>query len=243
MNVKSVSHASRTGAKVIRRLPFTLAFLAVMLVANALAGTFSGQIDPNALATWGISVDVIRGGDPLRFATAIFLSHDLPMLLRQLLFAAIVIGAAEWLWGSWRTAGLFFGIDLTATVILLATVALIPGLAALKGVTDVGMSMGGFGLIGVLVASTRKDGVVGLIAVLGFVAAKYAIAPDPLADGGHAIAVVIGFGIGLCGPRIPGLANEPETVQQLPVFGRAGWHSAERRSERSAEARQQDEKR
>jgi|GEM_PF-1034359 hypothetical protein len=242
MNVKSETHASRTGAKVIRWLPFTLAFLAVMLVANALAGTFSGQIDPDALATWGISVDAIRGGDPLRFATAIFLSHDLPMLLRQLLFAAIVIGAAEWLWGSWRTAGLFFGIDITATVILLATVALIPGLAALKGVTDVGMSMGGFGLIGVLVASTRK-GVFGLIAVLGFVAAKYAIAPDPLADGGHVIAVVIGFGIGLCGSRIPGLANEPETVQQLPVFGRAGWHSAERRSERSAEARQQDEKR
>ena len=187
--------AMRGVGVVLGRVPFTLGFLAVMLVANALAGTFSGQIDPHALASWGIGVDAIGSGNLLRFLTAIFLSHDLPMLLRQLAFAAGVIGLAEWRWGSWRTAGLFFGLDFVTSVILIAAVALIPGLGGWAATTDVGMSMGGFGLIGVLMSSRRRA-LVGLVAVLVLIAVKYALAPDPLADGGHVIALVIGFCLG-----------------------------------------------
>ena len=226
----------------MRRVPFTLAFLGVMLVANALAGTFSGQINPAVLAARGIGVDAIRDGDLLRFATAIFLSHDLSMLLRQLVFAAIVIGTAEWLWGSRRTAGLFFGIDVTATVILLAAVALIPHFAGLAGATDVGMSLGGFGLIGVLIAP-RRGAVVWLVAILGLVAAKYAIAPEPVADGGHFIALILGFSTGFYGSPIPGLAIAPPVVQQRSTAGRAGGHAAEGGLEEYTGGRQQDDQR
>ncbi|WOI56686.1 hypothetical protein [Palleronia sp. LCG004] len=192
----------------MRRVPFTLAFLAVMLAANAVAGTFSGHIDGTVLTARGIGVDAIRDGDVSRFVTAIFLSHDPAMLLRQLLFAASAIGITEWLWGSPRAAGLFFGIDLTATLVLLAAVALIPGLAALSKITDVGMSMGGFGLIGVLIAAHGKRAYE-LIAILGMVAGKYALAPERLADAGHVIALIIGFSIGLSVVR-------PATSDPLP---------------------------
>ena len=191
---------TRTRPRGMLCFPFTLAFLCTMLVANGLAGTFSGQIDPVVLDARGIGVDVAQDGNIFRLVTATFLSHDLPMLLRQIVFAGAVIGAAEWLWGSWRTAGLFFGIDFAATAILLAVIALVPGLSALTGVTDVGMSLGGFGLIGSLV-TTRQNGGRWLILILCLMAAKYAVVPDPVADGGHVVALMIGFVVGSCRRR------------------------------------------
>jgi hypothetical protein len=229
----------KTLARAMGRVPLTLVFLAVMLAANGLAGTFSGPIDPEVLIARGIGVDALQGGDLLRFVTAIFLSHDLAMLLRQLAFAALVIGAVEWVWGSLAAAVLFFGIDVVSTVILLTAVALIPSLDTLTGVTDVGMSMGGFGLIGVLAGAVRWRGF-WLVAVLCLVAAKYAVAPDPLADGGHVIALMIGFCTGFYRTHISGLAIDPPVVQQMPLPGQAGGHAAGRRSEKSADRRQQD---
>ena len=224
------------------RLRFTLLFVVAMLFANGVAGTFSGEIDPHVLAAWGVGVNALRDGDPTRFVTATFLSHDLPMLLRQLPFAALVIGRAEWLWGTWRTAGMFFAIDVMATLVLLAAVALIPRLGALAGTTDVGMSMGGFGLIGLLIAAWRHR-VAALIALLALVAAKYALAPEPLADGGHVIAVVLGFGLGLVGMHMPGLENAPEVAHQGPSQKRSGGRAAERCPELPAAPCQQDEQR
>ena len=215
----------RAGVRLLRRLPFTLGFLAVMVVANAASGTVSGRLDPEVLGARGIGLDAIRDGDPTRFVTAIFLSHDLPMLLRQLPFAALVIGRAEWLWGSTRAAGLFFGIDLAAGGILLAAIALIPALAPLAATTDVGMSLGGFGLIGVLVARGRR-GWAALVAILALVAGKSALAPEPLADAGHAIALVLGFGVGVVlgslGRPAPGRLIGRDSCPMVAGPGRAG---------------------
>lgn len=203
-------------AELLGRVPFTCAFLGVMLVANGLAGTLSGQIDPDILAARGIGVGALRDGDLSRFVSAIFLSHSLPMLLRQLVFAALVIGRVEWLWGTWRAAGLFFAVDIAASLLLLAAVALVPGLGALAAATDVGMSMGGFGAIGFLIVRLRHRGAA-LIAILGLIAVKYALAPAPLADGGHVIALGLGFCLGLGGSRMPGLAKAPKLALQKPA--------------------------
>ena len=180
------------------RLRFTLVFLAIMVLANGLAGTFSGQIDPAVLGARGIGLEAIGDGDLTRFVSAIFLSHDLQMALRQLVFAGVVIGTAEWVWGSGRAAGLFFGLDITATLVLLAVLTLVPALGAQAGVTDVGMSMGGFGLIGALLGASRR-GFAGMVAVLALIAGKYALSPETLADLGHVIALVIGFSVGSIG--------------------------------------------
>ena len=232
-------HFPRTGVASIRKVPFTLAFLAMMLVANAAAGTFSGQIDPHVLAARGIGVNTMKDGNLMRFLTAIFLSHDLPMLLRQLAFAASVIGATELLWGTRCAFGLFFGIDVTATIILLAMVALLPDLTGLAATTDVGMSMGGFGLIGVLIAAHRKA-LIWFVALLGLIAAKFAAASEPLADGGHVIALIIGFGLGWYLHRRPGDDIVPAVTPPTRNYRQANEHMAEAQQERYFCTKQQD---
>ena len=196
------------GATGLRQFPFTIGFLLVMLVANGLAGVFVGPLDPQVLSRWGIGADALQGFEISRFVTAIFLSHDPFMLARQFVFAATVIGLTEWIWGSWRAAALFFGLDFAASAALIAVIALFPVLAPLAEVTDVGMSLGGFGLIGVLVALWRHRWI-GLVGVGALVAAKFAAAPDPVADGGHVIALLIGFCVGLARFNVPRRAAFP----------------------------------
>ncbi|QRF68691.1 hypothetical protein GQA70_19850 (plasmid) [Ponticoccus alexandrii] len=176
-----------------------------MLVANVLAGTVFGPLTPELLSAWGIGVDPVRDGQIARFVTAIFLSHGPSMLIRQFIFAATVIGTVEWLWGSWRAMALFFGIDISATTILLSCIALVPQLAGSEHINDVGMSMGGFGLIGVLLATSRVRWI-GLAVVSLGVGVKYALVPEPLADGGHIIALWVGACVGQVWSRRAALA-------------------------------------
>lgn len=209
---------SRPKRNSLRRVPFTLAFLAVMVAANAASGTFSGHLDPGVLNVRGIGLGALQDGNPWRFVTAIFLSHDLPMLMRQLAFAATVIGLTEWLFGSLRAAALFFALDFASTITLLAAIASIPGLAVLAQTTDVGMSLGGFGLIGLLAAHWRY-GLFTIATILLLVAIKYAIAPEPLADAGHVIALVIGACVGQLAKgsaplRIPEVTTAPEETEE-----------------------------
>jgi hypothetical protein len=138
------------------RFPFTLAFLAIMITANWLAGTFTGLLPPQALMQWGISHQSILNGEIFRLVTGTFLSHDFAMFLRQFCFAALVIGAFEWGDGTRRAITVFFTIDIVGTLLVLFVVlpffADMPdfdGRAALT-MHDVGMSAGGFGLIGAL---------------------------------------------------------------------------------------------
>lgn len=182
-------------ARTAARLRFTLLFLAVMLVANSAAGSIGGALPREMLAAWGIGRDALASGDAFRLLTGIFLSHDTGMLLRQLVFAAAVIGHAEWHHGSLRAAALFFGLDLVGTVLLLTLIGGSAGLAHLAADTDVGMSIGGFGLIALAIAGWKRRWLV-LGLVLLSIAAKYAISPDPLADLGHVLALGLGFTLG-----------------------------------------------
>ncbi|WP_210275309.1 hypothetical protein [Martelella soudanensis] len=183
------------------RFRFTLAFLAIMLVANAFAGTFSGQLPETALAAWGIGKDAVWSGDVWRFVTATFLSHDRGMLVRQFFFAAAILGYTEWKRGSASTFLLFFSLDLAASCLLLLGVALWPDTAGLSAANDVGMSLGGFGLIGLAASGTRWRFPL-LAAVLLMIGIKIGAAFDPLADLGHVIALWMGFLLGLVQVRM-----------------------------------------
>jgi len=183
------------------RFRFTLSFLAVMLVANALAGTFFGELPANALADWGIGKDAVWSGEIWRFVTATFLSHDRGMLVRQLFFAAAILGYTEWKRGSVSTLVLFFSLDLAASGLLLLGVALWPNTAGLSAAHDVGMSLGGFGLIGLAVSGMRWRFPL-LVVILLMIGLKIAFAFDPLADIGHIIALWLGFLLGLAQLRM-----------------------------------------
>lgn len=179
-------------------LPFTLAFLGVMVAANWLAGTFAGFLPPEALTSWGISHESVLNGEAFRLVTGTFLSHDAGMFWRQLLFAASVIGAHEWLEGSLRTALFFFAIDIVGSLLVLFMVlpllVSLPneiGEAALR-THDVGMSAGGFGLIGALVVRNRHRWWL-LLAVVLTIAIKIAVDFEAIADSAHLLSLLIGF--------------------------------------------------
>lgn len=190
--------ASRAGPLVSRilRLRFTLLFLIAMIVANALAGTLSGELPPEALDAWGVGQLSVWSGDLSRLLTGTFLSQDVDMLVRQLLFAAAILGFTEWTWGSGRSALLFLALDLAATLLLLTAVWMLPALAEVAALNDVGMSMGGFGLVGLAIARWR--GRFALFAlVLAGIGAKIGFDFEPLTDVGHVLALCLGFLAGL----------------------------------------------
>lgn len=177
------------------RLRFTLLFLAALLGANIASGSIGADLPDEVLEAWGIGHDALVSGEASRLVTGTFLSHDPDMLRRQLVFAGGVIGDTEWRRGGLRTAALFFGLDLVGTLGLLLLIRWSAGLAHLAGANDVGMSIGGFGLIGLAIVGWRRQWAA-LSLVLAAIGAKIALSPDPLADLGHVLAVGLGFALG-----------------------------------------------
>lgn len=179
----------------IGRLRFTIAFLIVMLTANLLASGLGQDLSDEMLKKWGIGHNSLMSGQLFRLITGTFLSHDSGMLVRQFIFAAVVIGYTEWKRGSIQTALLFFSLDIVGTLLLLVSVGLGSGLIDITALNDVGMSIGGFGLIGVIMTMWRRKWLL-LVMILLTIVAKLSIAPNLLADGGHALAVCLGFALG-----------------------------------------------
>lgn len=184
----------------IRRLPFTFAFLAIMCVANALSGTLFGAVTPEALTGWGVSHDSLRQGEVYRLLSGTVLSHDLGMLLRQLVFVAAIVGAYEWIEGSRRAATTFLTIDIIGTLLVLfvALPALVHAFSlappAALAAFDVGMSAGGFGLIGALTAKAPYRWL-WLSAICAAIAVKIWISFDVIADTAHLLCLFLGFAV------------------------------------------------
>lgn len=180
------------------RLPFMLGFLLVMVVSNWLAGTLGGMLPPHVLTVWGISHQSILDGDVFRLMTGTFLSHDFGMLIRQICFAAVVIGAYEWSEGTWRAIVVFFSIDILGSILVLFVILpLLVGLpyavsSAELLAHDVGMSAGGFGLIGALFAKNSRGW---LLLALTFIAIsiKIWIRFEPVPDTAHLLCLLLGF--------------------------------------------------
>lgn len=183
----------------IFRFRFTLVFLLIMLAANLFAAGWGQDLSSQALRDWGVGHNSLLSGQIFRLITATFLSHDVGMLMRQFVFAAVVIGYTEWVRGSTQTASLFFGLDIVGTVLLLACVSLAQGsgLIDLTEMNDVGMSIGGFGLIGVAISTWRRKWLL-LLTLLLAITVKLLIAPHLLADSGHVLALLLGFMVGGC---------------------------------------------
>lgn len=182
------------------RLPFTLVFLVVMTLANGLAGTLDGALAPAALVEWGISHRTVIDGDVARLVTGTFLSHDLDMFLRQFVFAAVVIGYFEWHRTTLHAVLTFFSIDTIGTLIVLFGV--IPLMAAIPDMghpmawqtLDVGMSAGGFGVIGAILAGWPRKWLL-LGGVLVAIGLKVWLDFEVIADSAHAICLVLGFSL------------------------------------------------
>ena len=163
-------------AGLVMRYRFTLLFLAAMVLANTAAGTLDGELPGEMLEVWGIGQEAVWSGDFVRLLTGTFLSHDVGMFFRQIVFAALTLGYTERVRGSlpaamaffalalgyterargsWRTAIAFFALDIGSTLVLLTAVWMLPSLSDVSDLNDVGISMGGFGLVGLAIAGVR----------------------------------------------------------------------------------------
>lgn len=196
----SGSAVLKFAAQSILRIPFTLVFVLIMLGANYAAGTFAGDLPKLSLQNWGISHQNIVQGELFRLISGTFLSHNVAMFLRQICFAAAVIGFYEWRQGSFRTILMFVLIDIVGSlVVLFAVLGPLDGVpwADLEGVRslhDVGMSAGGFGLIGAIAATIRHRKLA-LVAILASIAAKVFFQFDPIADTAHVVTLLMGFAL------------------------------------------------
>ncbi|AUJ65585.1 hypothetical protein B9057_14345 (plasmid) [Aestuarium zhoushanense] len=188
--------AMRPSVLTIMRYRFTILFVTIQIVSNAAAGTLTGDLPPELLEAWGIGQESVWSGDFARLLTGTFLSHDVEMFSRQIVFAALALGYTERTRGSWRTAAMFFALDIGSTLVLLTAVSMLPSLSDVSDLNDVGMSMGGFGLVGLAVASARYRWPF-CIAILLAVSIKIAADFEPLTDTGHLIAFLLGFIVGL----------------------------------------------
>lgn len=180
------------------RVPFTLLFLLVMTLANWAAGTLQGALPPAALTQWGISHRAVMDGDVARLVTGTFLSHDSAMFVRQFLFVAAVIGYFEWHTSSVRAAVIFFSVDILGTLIVLfgvvPLVASLPELGhpAARSTLDVGMSAGGFGVIGATLGGWPYRWLL-LTGVLTAIGVKVGISFHVIADSAHLVCLLLGF--------------------------------------------------
>lgn len=184
----------------LTHLPFTLAFLVVMIGANWAAGTLSGRLPFRALTEWGMSHQRLVRGETFRLLTGTFLSHNLGMFLRQIVFAAVVIGIYEWQSGSVQAVLMFVTTNLAGTLIVL--LGILPVLAAYFPDAaprplfslDVGMSAGGFGLLGAILAGLPSPWVMLLLVLVG-IAVKIRIRLEPIADAAHIVCLILGAGL------------------------------------------------
>tara|TARA_R110000787_G_scaffold249221_2_gene354820 strand:+ start:511 stop:1074 length:564 start_codon:yes stop_codon:yes gene_type:complete len=171
-----------------------------MVAANIFTGSLFGNLPTAHLQSWGISLATLLNGDISRLVTATFLSHDSDMFVTQFLFAAAIIGTHEWRRGTWSTLTLFCVTDIAGSlVIFFLIIAPLSGMdlhaadsIALKH--DVGMSGGGFGLLGGIVAGMRQRWLIAP-AVLVAIIVKFRLFPDLIADSLHIVTFILGFAI------------------------------------------------
>lgn len=182
------------------RLRFTLAFLLVMVVAAAWAGTWHQPLPAGVLDRVGISLNGLLDGRFYLLVTAIFFSHGPGMLARQLLLVATIIGLSEWTRGSWRTLAWFFLLDIGGTLVLLFFMVWPTGLFSARETalelaeTDVGMSGGGFGLAGMLIATLPPAArIAALVLLYAWLAWRLVVPGDQMADVLHLITLTAGL--------------------------------------------------
>lgn len=182
--------------RLLLRWPFTITFLAVMLICAVASGSIFGSLPDPVLQRYGVSLNGFLEGRFYTLISSIFLSRDAGMFAKQIAFAAIVISLVEMRWGSRRAATWFFLSDFAGTLTLFFGVIwplshYVPGFSGLAAQADVGMSGGGFffnGLIaGLMVPKRYRLLAIGLLYL--WIAATWFIEADPLADTLHFITL------------------------------------------------------
>ncbi|MFE2288667.1 rhomboid-like protein [Streptomyces sp. NPDC059443] len=196
---------ARQAVAVVRRLPATTVYLALLLVTAGWMASQSGQEQARFVRHNSSNVHHLEVGKWWTLFTSGLVVDGFPVLLGIAAVAA-VLGLAEWRWGGLRGFGVFLFGHVVATLLTegamwLMRLAHLPG--ALSRARDVGISYGLVATAACLLAlagpRVRRPALTALTVLL----AVAWIIDQELADAGHLVAL----GLGVLGSRTRWLKN------------------------------------
>lgn len=142
----------------VRRCPFTLLMLAVLIAAGIYGQSHIGSLNVGIHRQLSHSPRLMLEGHLHRPLTSLFFTAGGWSFYRSLLMFAASVGWAEHVHGTRRTVLTFFGIHLATLLIMAFAIALpLSMLATLRGellfnARDVGPSAGYYGCLGLMIA-------------------------------------------------------------------------------------------
>ncbi len=199
--------------RLLRKLPFTLAMIALLIGAAFWSGTHAGPLQPQWRGGVSFTLQHLADFQWQRLSTAALLTSGGATFYLSLLMLAACVGWAEWTVGTWKTAATFWGVHV-ATVLILAAIASL-ALASLDSMRaellieaqDVGPSAGYYACLGLALGHRRSAcrWPLAVALVLLFLVARWTWSltwiPDHgrqmAADSAHLIAFALGIGIAL----------------------------------------------
>ncbi|MGW1194683.1 rhomboid-like protein [Streptomyces sp. NPDC002536] len=204
----TVQRAERRPADLLRRLPATTVYVAVLLATAGWMATESRSGQARFIRHISSNVHHLKVGKWWTLLASGLVVDGVPALL-GIGAVATAVGLAEWRWGTLRGMGIFLFGHLVATLLTegamwLMRLAHLPG--ALSRARDVGISYGLVATVACLLAvgseRSRRYG-------LGLLTAALTIAwtvDHELADAGHLVAL----GLGVLAARSPWLSAHPD---------------------------------
>ncbi len=190
------------------RLPFTSATLAVLLVVGVLTGTHLGALPSSLVERYGFAPSDLLGLEWSRVVTSVFLTQGGLSFWVAFILVALFGYAAEYSWGTGRTALTFWTAHVTALVVTFGashTLHLLGhGVGSLVYLArDIGPSAGYFGCLGLAVTAlprpARRWAGAAVLAGLLVALVSAVIEPTPSgieisASAAHFIAFPLGVG-------------------------------------------------
>jgi hypothetical protein len=195
----------------VAKHPFTTALFAAIFVVGIFTGPSLGrQIPDSILSAWGTGPQKIFEGKWWTIFTMVFLCNDAFMLYGVIIAGVPIMAMAESRLGTMVTLGVYWGVQVAVwlTIAMIFRILMIHGIwpgAEVYPTTDIGLSVGLFRVIGVLLVTLNRspdtarqwqtialESVVPLYLIL-----KWVLMPEWLADTGHWLALLLGVLVGL----------------------------------------------
>lgn len=101
----------------LRRTPFSSALMIALVVVHGVSGAFLGKLPSAVAGTWGYQSTDLLSAQWWNLITTLFLSSNTASMLLAVGVVGVAVGIAEVTVGSWRTAALFCGTQVTAVVL------------------------------------------------------------------------------------------------------------------------------
>ncbi len=185
-------------ARLTRRVPVTILFaLGIGLAGLATRAPWSA-VAPDVLARWGFSPHDLTHGRWFTLITSVFLTRNPLMFWGILLFTLGAVGVLEWQVGPRRALTVYWQTELIGTlgtaVLLQAIVpaSWAPLASSLARTHEVGMSAGGFGCLGAVVARLPRRRAAALWGVMTYLVVRLVFFTQLSGDTVHLMTFPLG---------------------------------------------------